>query len=284
MKSEGSRARFHYSKSDLVVGLRKAGIEEGDIIFSHVGLGELGFPKEIMEGKSPFDVVFEAVQEVIGLRGTWITPAFTYSFCKGEVFDPLTTPPTVGPFSQLFWDHPLSVRNNDPIFSVAAIGPKAEELFSDLPHDCYGADSVFDRIAKSGGKLCNIWDKIDNSYFHTLEQEFQAPYRYLKPFTGLVKKDDKLVEETWTYYARILQDTSITPGERLEKDSLASGIARCVSVGLGKIWSTRFMDLHALYQEKVKEDPWYLAQCPVFNPMEVERSEVLWTPPPVLTL
>lgn len=276
------RDRYHYTQRDLIEKLRQAGIKDGDIIFSHVGLSALGFPKEIIEGESPFEVVFEAVREVIGAHGTWITPTFTYSFCKGEVFDPLTTQTTVGPFSQFFLAHPDSIRSNDPIFSVAAIGPKACELFSKLPHDCFGHDSVFDRIARLGGKLCNIWDKIDNSYFHTLEQEFQVPYRYLKQFAGLVKKDGQLIEETWSYYVRILQDVSINPSEKLEKDCLANRIASCVSVGLGKIWSIRLMDLHDFYKEKVKRDPWYLAQCPPFNPSEIEIPKAFWSPPPII--
>ena len=69
-----------YSISDLITALKKIGIKKGDTIFSHVGLGFLGFPEGNKNLTYAFEILCEAVWSVIEKNGTWLVPTYSYSF------------------------------------------------------------------------------------------------------------------------------------------------------------------------------------------------------------
>lgn len=219
-----------------------------------------GTPKEIYESKSKFDVIYEAITETIGPQGTLLAPTFTYSFCKGEIFDPLETPSDVGYFGEALRKMKGAKRSLDPMFSVAGIGPKVNELLDDLPNDCYGKDCVYDRLRRRDAKLCNIG--VDLFYtslnHHTEQMAGGVPHRFLKLFSGYIKKDGKLVKENWIYMVRILGDFSKPAFDKLEPDASKLNLCRSAKVGLGRIICARFQDLYDLYRSKLSEDRWYL--------------------------
>lgn len=254
------RKRFHYNQRELVEALRQVGLCRGDLVFSHVGLLSLGIPEEVAEGKDPFDVVLEAMLEVIGEEGTFVTPAYTYSFCKGEVFDPDNTPSAVGPFSERFRTYENVIRSHDPIFSVCGLGPKAEALFRNLPHDCYGEDSVFDRMTKSGAKICNMWNKLSNSFFHHYEQMVGVPYRHIKYFTGVVRISDAKNSETWAYYVRDLFEETENDDYLLEKTCTKQGIIKIKKVGLARVSCVNAKELKYFVAKQMRENAFYLTK------------------------
>ena len=135
---------FHYNKEQMIAGLRQIGLKKGDIVFSHSNVGFFGFPEEGISSETVFDVIFDAFMEVIGEEGTLIVPTYTYSFPKLQPYNLDNTVSTCGVFTENFRKLPLAYRSLDPIFSVAAIGPMAHELLSDLPVECLGPDSFFD--------------------------------------------------------------------------------------------------------------------------------------------
>ena len=78
-----------------------------------IGLGQL---------ENGLDTITEAFEEVLS-EGLLVIPTFTYSWCEGKDFDPLTTqcPNSVGGYSQKVWQDKRFVRSADPNFSVAAL-------------------------------------------------------------------------------------------------------------------------------------------------------------------
>jgi aminopeptidase-like protein/aminoglycoside N3'-acetyltransferase len=271
-----TQKKFDYTKDELKRALISVGIQKGDIVFCHLGMSKLGTPKEIYEGKSKFDVIYEAITETIGPQGTLLTPTFSYSFCKGEIFDPLETPSDVGYFGEALRKMKGAKRSLDPIFSVAGIGPKVDELLDDLPNDCYGKDCVYDRLRQRNAKLCNIgvdlfYTSLDH---HTEQMAGGVPHRFLKLFSGYIKKYGKLVKENWIYMVRIWGDFSNPAFDKLEPDASKLNLCRSANVGLGRIICARFQDLYDLYRSKLAEDPWYLAQGPACDPIESEKERV----------
>ena len=73
--------------SDVIAALEKVGIKNGDTIFVHSDVsvfGKLAFPlgRELLLG-----ALVEVLKRAVGREGTLIMPTFTYSFCKGEIYD-----------------------------------------------------------------------------------------------------------------------------------------------------------------------------------------------------
>ena len=91
--------RSHYRASDITQALVAADVRRGDTIFSHISLLKLGL---IGDARTPQEMVAtftSAITNILGPEGCFITPSYSYSFCKGEPFNLSTTPSDVGPFS-----------------------------------------------------------------------------------------------------------------------------------------------------------------------------------------
>lgn len=229
-------ARKRYSKSDLIKALGVVGLKRGDVVFSHIALLQLGIPLELADGIDAYQVLWDALQEVLGPEGTFLTPAFSYSFCNEETYDPSFSPSRVGPFSSRFLKESGVVRSLDPIFSVAGHGPLAEKLFEDLPKDCFGVDCLFDRLGKSEAKICQIGlDLFWATCVHFLEQECNVPHRYKKFFSGTIVENGVAREECWIYNVRILDDKSRPRVDRAQKMAEFLGLIAQEKVGCGHV-------------------------------------------------
>ena len=253
----------HYNRTDLIKALSEAGVRAGDIVFSHIGLGMLGYPEEGTTAQAASNVLREAFSEVLGSNGTWIVPTYTYSYCKNEIYDPLTTASEVGDFTNYFRGLPTVKRSIDPIFSVAAMGPRAEEIIDFLPHNCFGQDCVYDRLVKLGAKICNVGVGFRYATFvHHVEQILQVPYRYPKVFAGWTRKQGELEYQEWTYNVRFQGDNSIPDLRRLQEQARERGLVNVAKVGLGGITSISCPDMWSLCAENIKKWPWFLARGP----------------------
>src|SRR5207248_11685390 len=110
------QASWHYDRESLGDALRTAGVARGDLVFAHVGLGMLGFAREGRSVDDASAVLAGAFDDVLGEEGTLAVPTYTYSYTIGETYDPLTTPSTVGPFTDYVRELPGARRSIDPIF------------------------------------------------------------------------------------------------------------------------------------------------------------------------
>ncbi|MBF0526025.1 MAG: DUF2172 domain-containing protein, partial [Deltaproteobacteria bacterium] len=266
--------RYHYSSQDVSAALRDVGLGRGDVVFCHVGLLKLGFPKEMHQGRSAFEVIHDSLWEILGPDGTLLTPAYSYSFCKGEVFDPDQTPSDVGPFGEAFRKLPGVKRSLDPIFSVAGKGPRVDELFADLPRNCFGSDSIYDRLGRIGAKLVNIGVTTHTrTPLHYIEQVIGVPYRYPKIFSGLIMRNSRPVKEDWIFSVRIMGNFSLPTADKIEQEELELNLARAAGLGLGRIVSIGFNDFYDLCRKKIARDPWFFAREQV-DPIDRERNRV----------
>jgi len=100
--------RAHYNRDDVVRAFRDVGVRAGDVVFTHASVAMLGVPEEGLDQAAIGELFLSAFHEVAGPEGTWILPAYTYSYTKDEVFDPAATPPTsdMGALPLALWRHP----------------------------------------------------------------------------------------------------------------------------------------------------------------------------------
>jgi aminoglycoside 3-N-acetyltransferase len=255
--------RWHYDRESLAEALRAVGVGAGDIVFSHVGLGMLGFPRGERTEDNAADTVIAAYLDVLGDDGTWLVPTYSYTFTKGEPFDPAETPSDVGPLSERFRRRPGVERSRDPLFSVAGAGPRAAELLDGLPHDCFGPDCVYERLNRVGGKLVNAGVGFRYAtYIHHVEQTLRVPYRYPKRFTGTIRAGGAEREETWLYNVRPLGEPGALPDlRRLEAEARRRGLLAVAPAGFGQLTAIAAPDMWTLCTDCVRRDPWFLSRA-----------------------
>jgi aminoglycoside 3-N-acetyltransferase len=208
-------------------------------------------------------VTVDALLTVLGASGTLLVPTYSYTYTKpGEVYDREHTPSDVGAFTEHFRSLRGVRRSHDPIFSVAALGPRSEDLLDGLPHDCFGGDCVYARLTRVGAKLCNIGVGFRYATcIHHVEQVLGVPYRFPKYFTGMTRTGDREREETWLYNVRALEDPAGEPDlRRLEAEAKSRGLVGVAGVGIGQVTCIGLPDLYALCSECVRRDPWFMAR------------------------
>lgn len=256
--------RWHYNRAALVDALGSVGLEHGDVVLSHVGLGFLGYPQEGASEEVASALLREVFSEVLGDEGTWLVPTFSYSYPSGKTYDPASTPSELGAFSEYFRVQPGVHRSVDPIFSVAATGRRSQELLDDLPRDCFGQDCIYDRLTRVEGKLCNVGVGLRyTNYVHFVEQALGVPYRFLKPFSGETAHAGSVRPETWLYNVRDLEsEEACADLSRMERQAEERGVVRRATAGRGLITCIACRDLWTVCSENIERDPWFLARGP----------------------
>ncbi|AGI72505.1 putative aminoglycoside3-N-acetyltransferase family protein [Octadecabacter arcticus 238] len=254
---------MYYSQQDIVGALKNAGINEGDTLFSHSNLGYFGM---LQGAKSNLDILNafkNALFEVIGEEGTFVVPTFTYSFGSDKeekVFDVKNSASKMGSFAEFIRLRDDAARSEDPMFSVAAIGPNAERLTKDAASECFGRDSFWGRFHDMGGKICNFNLDSGSTFVHYVEKRLQVPYRKDFKFSGQIissngtKRDKEVV-----FFARDFEDkNSAAYFERLDVIAKNTGLAKQAKLGRGSIVVISAADTVKLIEENIEIEPNFL--------------------------
>ena len=116
------------------------GITAGMTLMVHSSLGKVGWT----EG-GPVTVI-RALREALGPSGTLVMPAESPQAAE-SVFDPLTTPTTMGAVPEAFRTFPGTVRSNHPLVSVCANGQLAAEITREHSLQfCEGKGTPFEKL------------------------------------------------------------------------------------------------------------------------------------------
>ncbi|MEP6995487.1 MAG: DUF4910 domain-containing protein, partial [Acidobacteriota bacterium] len=276
-KSTGTGAAW--AREDLVRGLRQVVVEPGDTVFFQVCSEPLGSARGASTDGELCQILEGALREAVGPNGTILTPSYTFSFCRQQVFDVAESPTVRGPWNTFtpFPDHlrrlPGAIRSRDPIFSTAGLGPRAAQLLTGLPPVCLGEDSVHARLRKVGGKIVIVGVGLYEAIFrHYVESVTRVPWRYDKLFTGVVRENGKDRREGWLYNVRILASNGDPAGEALERLSRDLGICRAAPLGDGEILCVDSEAFFELTTRELRRDPWFTARGPAGDPLAIEEA------------
>lgn len=203
-----NKAIFTYNEKehhgeDIVRALKQAGIKKGDSIFVHSDLKSFGKVNSKITRNEFIGSFVEALRKTVGENGNIIMPTFSYSFCKNEIFDPETTPSTVGSLTEYFRKLDGVKRSMDAIFSVAASGPD-KDYFVNVGTNCFGGKSIFAKLYNKNVKIVFLGETFDITYMHFVEQRYGIPYRFIKKFKGKIKVGSELREFIFDYNVRPL--------------------------------------------------------------------------------
>jgi aminopeptidase-like protein/aminoglycoside N3'-acetyltransferase len=274
-------ASSSFSSAELLTGLRKIGISEGDPVFFHVCMDRLGLLDSVEDCGRRSQALFDVLLQAVGTGGTVIVPTYTFSFCRQELFDVENTPTDGGPWSTSthfleFFRRQRGVRRSrDPIHSVCAFGPHASELLDDLPNTCFGEDSIHGRLHRLGGKICMLGVGLEEATFqHHVEEMVGVPFRFRKLFTGQICENGTTRKSGWIFNVHLLAQNGLPDARKLDALSRTSGGARVYSIGSGEMVAIQTDDLFRSLSQALERDPWFTAAGPAADPVTIEETRV----------
>lgn len=248
---ERKRLRVHVSKEDIKMGLRRLCLKNGDIVGVHSSLSSFGY----VEGGA--EAVIDALLEVVGQEGTIVMPTHSANIVEVErtaeekamgvtwlykilPYDPKETPCRTGTIPEAFRKRKGAVRGSHPSNSIAALGPRAEELVEGW-HKVLEADGYILLIGV-GLEVCTA--------MHLAEKRVQFPEHILKKITPPKELVEKYPETEWEWDFGPYPDFA-----KMEEPCLKHGIMKTVKVGEATLKLVRLKKLVDLYAECLKKNP-----------------------------
>ncbi|MGA8270733.1 MAG: AAC(3) family N-acetyltransferase [Candidatus Sulfotelmatobacter sp.] len=243
--------------ADVTNALVSIGVMEGNTILVHPdAIVAAQFPP--MANEQRLDLLIEAIEAAIGASGTLVIPTFSYSFTKGEPFDVLHTPSSVGMVSERFRGLPGVCRSADPIFSFACRGPLARELCAIPVRECFGTVSVFAALHDLNAEIIDLGCSMTRggTFVHYVETAHGVDYRYRKVFTGtVISPGGQTCDCSITYNVRDLNRRSEADLRRLHKRLAKEKKLRSADVGRSRILCVTAKDLFETGWKMLDEDP-----------------------------
>lgn len=264
--------KYSYTKDELFSALSEVGLCLGDAVLVHSDMVSLGIPKEFVEhSEAVCGVVYDSIRTIVGEKGTIIVPTFTYSFCKGEDFDVDGSPSKVGSFSEFVRRLPGAVRNNDPLFSFAAIGPERNLITDYYSNSTFSPESSpFRNFYSRNVKILLLG--VDLRYLtaaHFSEQRIAAPHRFDKLFSGRLIVKDKIRKISWVYSVRVNIPQTRQRLVQLHEDCLMAGVLAKASDM--PVYAGQLVDILDIFERRSVDDRWRYLEGPCCDPAAEDR-------------
>ena len=249
------------SYSRLLELFSSLGLRSGEKVMIHSALFSLGLIEGGING------FFQALRETIGVDGTLIVPTFTYSFRRGEVFDILNTPSAnnIGVFSEFVRNQPSSIRSLDPLFSMVALGPQADELMKRSSYNCFGENSVYNTLFETDVLFVAIGITYSTGLagFMHLEKLANVPYREDLPLSGVSRGLDGVdYNDQAIHFARKekMYKETIINREPMGKLLEGIGVSHALSYGYGRHISLRGHKWQNAVLTELKKNPLFMLE------------------------
>ena len=237
--------------SEIVAILSDILRDSPEFVFVHSGVASFG------RIASPVESCLAAWNEARPLSSTLIMPTFTFSFCRMGIFDSEQTPSETGILSEYFRCQKGVVRSKHPIYSVAACGPRAEEVANLGGDSCWGQGTVFELLERENALIVGFGVLLSKSatIMHRAEEISQVPYRYCKTFEGKrVTRDGSEICQThfWVRRLDIDIDNDFSP---VIAELSQKGLHRRVHLGSSAIEYAYSRDICRVAMELIQNDP-----------------------------
>lgn len=233
--------------AQIETGLRELGLAADAIVLVHSAYKAFG---GVAGGPA---AVVQAIERVIGPRGTLIAPTFNFDFTSGTPFDARSTPSQMGAISEIVRQDPRSRRVVHPVYSFAVLGPLADQLAAARSGSSYGSATVFGRLVDLDGQILIIGLAYNHSmtFFHHVEEVVGVDYRYIKRFRGEVRDETgALVDEDWQIYVRDVDRGVATQVEPMGRLLQQMGLIAERRIGDATV---RLMRARPVYEATVRE-------------------------------
>ena len=243
------------TKDDIKRGLRQLGLKRGDVVGVHSSLSSLGYVK------GGADAVVDALLETVGEQGTIVMPTYSTNREKVELtqreielgvtykyrilpYDCAKTSCWTGIIPETFRKRKRAVRDEDPVHSLTAIGPRANEMIED-----------WDRLLDADGFILLIGVGLSVcSAMHLAERQVQLPPHIQEAF----EEPPELIEMYGPDLGWPEWDIGYGPYpdfSKMEKPCEDHGITKEVKIGEAEVKLFRLKELIDLYAEYLRKNP-----------------------------
>lgn len=252
---------INYRYEDILTAFHEVGLVGGDTVFLHCNLGYFGNLLGANSAKELCDRFLSAFLEVIGDKGTLIVPTFTYSFCKGEIFDVINTQSVCGIFTEYIRTMKGASRSLDANFSVSGYGKRIEELTKNMPNESFGKGSFWERFYMSNGKIMCMNFDCGSTFVHFVEQHNQVEYRYKKAFNGIVKDGEKRYHDYFVHFVYDKEKAEDGPNfQTLDYLCKQNHICRTAILGKGSIHLMNVEEYYNCITSNLEKQPRFLTE------------------------
>jgi aminoglycoside 3-N-acetyltransferase len=245
------------SPEEITNALHAVGLYAGDVALVHSdAIVAAQLPP--MPDDHRLDLLLGAIESAIGANGTLVMPAFSYSFTRGEPFDVLNSPSTVGMLTERFRIRTGVCRSSDPIFSFSANGPQAQSLCAIPAQECFGKNSFFAALHKLNCHIVCLGCSLSSggTFTHYVEKSHGVDYRYDKTFHGItIAADRREGPSSVVYHVRDLTRKSDADLRRLYARLENLDRLRSHVVGRIRIFAVRAVDFFDTAFQMLDEDP-----------------------------
>lgn len=252
---------FNYDELGLENALDVLGIKKGDLILCHNNIGTFGRWPNHLTSKQWLGKIFEIITNAIGVDGTLIVPAFTYSAPQNQIFDPSEISHNVGVLANYIFSNTDAIRTLDPNVSFLVYGYLKNEVINIKNFSPYSSDGIFNWLLKKNVKILNLNFDAGTTLLHYLEKEKNVSYRYMKSFTSLIKHKDKIESVKSDLYVNDLSKKwSTADFSKFGVYAKKNGFFHELKVGRGHIGLITAVNLADCFEEFYKIYPLGLTQ------------------------
>jgi aminoglycoside 3-N-acetyltransferase len=238
-------------KEDIKSGLMRLGLKKGDTVGVHSSLSSFGY----VEGGA--NTVIDALLETVGERGNIVMSTHSANLSEDKrtpemtaigiswlfkilPYDPSKTPVTTGIIPETFRKRKGVVRGLHPSLSIAASGPKAQEL-----------SEGWHRLLELDGYILLIGVGLDRcTAMHLAEKRVRFPDHILKKITPPKWFVEKYPEEKWEWDVGPYPDFA-----KLTQPCIERGIMKIAKVGKATLRLIKLRELIDLYVKHLERNP-----------------------------
>lgn len=264
------------SVDDLRQLLTKLGVGQGDTVMVHSAVFTLGLIEDGLDG------MYRAFRSVIGESGTLIVPTFTYSYRRGTVFDIRHSKPfkSIGVFAEHVLTLEDSFRSSDPLFSMAAVGPRAEVLMNRHGHNSFGKGSTYEKIFDTDALIVAIgitYDTGITAFLH-LERLARVDYRREERFDGTSIGYDGSEYQDWAIH--FVRDEERFPLAKRNRGPIGQameelGVSIAYKFGSGNHFALRCQPFAKYVLSELESDPYAMMINTTPSSSEARKPEII---------
>lgn len=245
------------ARTEIFEALTRVLPERPGIAVIHSSFHGLMPPK----GFEPWDAL-SAVRSLVQRGWTVALPAFTLAFCRTGVFDMRTSASETGTFATWLQGlDPEAIRTPHPIYSFAAVGPRAAEIAACPSATTFGDDSPFGLFERANARLVMLgcgWDAC--TQIHRYEETAKVPYRFFKEFKGTADFGNGPSPTAASMFVRDLDIDAANDFDILAKDLHEKGVVETSRLFRGRVEATDAAHLKEIAARSLAADPYYFVR------------------------
>lgn len=242
------------ARTEILEALTRVLPERPGIAVIHSSFHGLMPPK----GFEPWDALF-AVRSLVQRGWTVALPAFTFAFCRTGVFDMRTSASETGIFATwLLGLDSEAIRTPHPIYSFAAVGPRAAEIAACPSATTFGDDSPFGLFERTNARLVMLgcgWDAC--TQIHRYEEMAKVPYRFFKEFKGSADFGNGPSPAAASMFVRDLDIDAANDFAILARDLHEMGVVETSRLFRGRVEATDAAHLKEIAARSLGADPYH---------------------------